>query len=164
MEVDYTKCAFFAADPKTLTLNLAEVDARQAKLRAEREKNAPPVNIDLRKEFNQLRQRLFELQQNAKTYETRCNDAAATVRLLEHRITEALKLKKDAVEAGNLRGERMYEHQVQMLETELTDTKQEFEQYKRYSGMAARALKSFDGHARIEELKLVLDPPLKEKK
>jgi hypothetical protein len=48
----------------------------------------------------------------------------------------------------------------------LLDAQEEFEKNKRYSGQAARALRAFDGVARIEELKGLLDgvPPVKANK
>src|SRR5579872_2351816 len=138
-----------------------QVEETAKKFRAERDAAAPPPGkADCYKEYNQLRQKLFDLKQDAKCYEQRTNDAAGKIRLLEQRINDALKLKKAAAEASNFRGERTYEHQVALLETELADAKEEFEKNKAWSGQAARALKAFDGHARIAELKLLLDAPL----
>jgi len=146
------------ADPKVLTVDFAEIDRRTAQVRAEREAAAPPPGkVDLHKEYNQLRQTLFELTQNAKTFETRANDEAGKVRLIEQRINDAIKEKKAAAEVGNLRGERTYEQAIQRLEAELADAQEEFTKNKHWSGRAARTLKAFDGHARIAELKFVLD-------
>jgi hypothetical protein len=100
---------------------------------------------------------LFDLKQNAKCYEQRANDAAGNIRLIEQRINDAIKEKKTAAEVDNLRGERTYEQAIQRLEAELADAQEQFDKNKRWSGQAARALKSFDGHARIEELKLLVD-------
>ena len=162
MEIkDVTRCAFMAPDPKLMTVDIAKVEAFGAQVRAKRDAAAPPPGKDdLRKEYNQLRQRLFELNQNAKAYEIRTNEASGKVRLLEQRINEALKLKKAASDAGNLLGERTYERQVANLESELLDTKEEFEKNRRWSAQAARALKEFNQHDRIAELKALLDAPL----
>jgi chromosome condensin MukBEF ATPase and DNA-binding subunit MukB len=159
MEIkDVTRCAFMAPDPKLMTVNLGEVEAFGAQVRAQREKAAPPPGkADLHKEYNALRQQLFNLTQNAKAYEQRANDAAGKVRLLEQRINETLKLKADAASAGNLRGERTFENAIQRIESELADAQEEFDKNKRWSGQAARALRAFDGADRLIELKAILD-------
>ena len=126
------------------------LDAKNAVLKAE------PAQV----EYNQLRQKLFDLKQNTKCFEVRTNEAAGKIRNIEQRINDVLKLKKGAAEMGNLRGERNYEQSIQRLETELGDAEQEFEKNKRWNGQVARALKEFDGHARIETLKLLLDQSL----
>jgi hypothetical protein len=164
MEIkDVTHCAFMSPDPKLMTVDLAKVEAFGAQVRAVRDKANPAFagkGIEpARAEYNQLRQKLFDLKQDAKCFEIRTNEAAGRIKLLEGRINEALKLKKAASEADNFRGERTYEHQVASLETELADAQEEFNKNKHWSGQAARALKAFDAHARIEELKAVLDSP-----
>ncbi len=151
-----------AADPeKTREILTFDPDAFARSMKAsrdERDANTPPVNqADLRREYNQLRQKLFDLQQNARAFETRTNEAAGKIRLLEQRINETLKLKKAASDAGNFRGERSYEHGVQLLESELLDAKEEFSKNNRWSTHAARDLRTFNGHGRIAELKALLD-------
>jgi len=148
-------------DPNIFTINITEHEQRMKEMRAKRDAAAPaPGQADLRKEYNQLRQRLFDLEQNAKTFEIRTNEAAGKVRLLEQRINDLLKLKKEAAEAGNLRGERTYERGIQSLETELLDAQEEFRKNKHWSNQAARALRDFDGHDRIAELKAIFDSPV----
>jgi hypothetical protein len=147
-------------DPSVLTVtdgDIKRIEQNVAKLRAQRDKESKPGKADFQKEYNQLRQTLFNLKQDANCYEQRANDAAEKIRLLEQRITEFIKLKKAAAEAGNLRGERTHEQAVQRLESELLDAQEGFEKNKRYSGQAARALQAFDGNGRIEELKGLLD-------
>jgi hypothetical protein len=162
MEVkNIAHCVFMAPDPKLLTIDIAQIERNQAARRAEAEKNTPPPSkADLRKEYNQLRQRLFDCEQNAKAYEIRTNEAAGKVRLLEQRVNEAFKQKKAAAEAGNLRAEINYEHAIQTLESELLDAQDEFTKNKRYGLQAARALKEFNQHGRIAELKAHLEKPL----
>jgi hypothetical protein len=145
-------------DPHIFDIDFAKHEQTMKELRAKRAAATPPPGkADLHKEYNQLRQTLFNLKQDAKCYEQRTNDAAGKVRILEQRISDLIKLKKDAAAENNLRGERTYEKGIQGVESELLDAQEEFEKNKRYSGQAARALKAFDGHARIEELKCVLD-------
>jgi chromosome segregation ATPase len=140
---------------------VAQVEQTAKKMRAERDAAAPPPGkADLHKEYNQLRQKLFDLRQDAKTFEQRTNDADGNVRLLEQRINDVLKEKKSAVAENNLRGERTYEQTIQRLEVELVDAQEEFEKNKRWSVQAARALRAFDGHARIAELKKQIDEGL----
>ena len=163
MEIrDATKTVLFAVtDPNLLTIDLAKHEQNMAKLRAVRDAATPPPGkLDLRKEYNQLRQRLFELRQNAKHYEIRTNDAAGNIRLIEQRIDDLLKQKKAAVAEGNLRGERTFEQAIQRAETELADAKEEFEKNKRWGSASARGLKEFNQHDRIAELKAILDAPL----
>lgn len=158
---DVTKMTFFAPDPKLMTVDLNELTERHREIVAKRDAaEPPPSKADLHREYNQLRQRLFDLRQNAKTFEIRTNEAAGRIHLLEQRINETLKLKKAAAESGNLRGERTYEHQVASLESELLDVKDEYEKNKQWSIQSARALKSFDGHGRIAELNASLSLPV----
>lgn len=137
-----------------------QIEQAQAKRRAQQEKNAPPPDKkDLNKEYNRLRQQLFDLKQNAKCFESRANDAAGNIKLFEQRIDDLLKLKKAATAADNLRGVRFYEHGIQQLENELADANEDYAKNHRWSAQAARALKAFDGHGRIAELKALLDAP-----
>jgi hypothetical protein len=148
--------------PEVFTIteeSLRQIEQNQAARRAQQEKDRVPSKLDLRKEYNQLRQRLFDLQQNAKTFEIRTNESAGKIRLLEQRINDALKEKNIAAGAGNLRGERTYEQAIQRLESELLDAQEEFMKNKRWSIQAARALREFEGHARIEELRMISDSP-----
>ena len=149
-------------DPKVITINLAEHEQRMKVMRAERDAANPQPGkaADLRKEYNTLRQRLFSLKQDAHCFEIRTNEAAGKIRNIQQRIDDVLRLKKEAAAMGNLRGERTYEQSIERLETELGDAEQEFAQNKRWNTQAARALKDFDGHARIEELKAILDSPV----
>jgi predicted RNase H-like nuclease (RuvC/YqgF family) len=160
---DVTKMAFFAVtDPTVLTVDFNKVEEAAKKARATRDAAAPPPDKkDLQKEYNRLRQQLFDLKQNAKGFEQRTNDAAGNVELFEQRIDDLLKLKKAATAADNLRGVRFYEHGIQQLENELADAKEDYEKNHRWSAQAARALKAFDGHGRIAELKAILDSPEK---
>lgn len=147
-------------DPSVFEFDSEKLEQHAAKRRVERDAAAPPPGkADLHKEYNQLRQRLFDLQQNAKTFEIRTNEAGGKIRNFEHRINEALRQKREAFDAGNLRGERSFEHSVATLETELADAKEEFEKNKRWSGQAARALREFNQHDRIAELKALLSGP-----
>jgi hypothetical protein len=137
---------------------IKQVEETTKQIRAKQDAEAPaPDKLDLRKEYNRLRQQLFDIQQNAKCYEIRTNEAAGQVHLIEQRITEALKNKKAAIEAHNLRGERMYEWQVTSLETELADAQVELSKNRRWSIEAGRALKNFPSHDRIAELKAMLE-------
>lgn len=162
---DVTKMSFFAADPKLMTVDFDDLTRKHKQRIADREQHTPPPGKeDLHKEYNQLRQTLFNLKQDAKCFEIRTNDAAGNVRLVEQRISDALKLKKAASAEGNLRGERSAEQAIQRLETELVNAQEAFTKNRNWNTQAARALKAFDGHARIEELRLALDAPLPEAK
>jgi hypothetical protein len=166
MEItNIARCAFMTPDPKLLTVDFADLAQRAAQTRADRDAAAPPPGkADLRKEYNDLRQRLFNLKQDAKTFEIRTNESAGRIRLIEERIDNLLRLKKEAAEMGNLRGERTYEQSLERLETELGDAQEEFSKNKAWNTQATRALKAFDGHGRIEELRLLLETPSSEAK
>lgn len=126
----------------TATIQAAQdLDAKNAQLKVE------PVRV----QYNTLRKQLFDLQEWAKHAEIYCNSKAGEVKQLERRITDIIKQKKAAVD--NPRAERNFEHQIQLLETELLDAEKEFKRAKIQSGNAARGLKAFDGHQRIKELK-----------
>ncbi len=144
------------ADPKLMVIDIAAHEQRMTEHRAARDKAQPPKPQPARVEYNQLRQQLYDLQQHAKHTEDYCNTQVAEVKLLERRIDDVLKLKKSAVEEGNLRGERNYENQIQMLETTLFDAKKELTRATVQSGRAGRGLKAFAGRQRIEELKAEL--------
>lgn len=130
----------------------AEVERQAAEQRA---KQPAPVRTttDLRVEYNSLRRKLFELQQNARSLETKTNELAGKVHNLEQRLSEVLTKKKAFAKDNNLLGERHQEHTAKALEVEIEDAVKEFEQHKRWSASAFRELRNFDGHARLAELK-----------
>jgi hypothetical protein len=131
----------------------AEVEQRAKEMRVARDAANPPKVEPAGVELNRLRKELFDLQQWAKYAEIHCNNVAGTVKGLEQRLTEVLKHKKIASDAGNLLAERNYEHSASLLESELVDAKEEFTRAKKQSSNNARALREFDGQARIAELK-----------
>lgn len=157
---DVTKMAFFAVtDPKLITVDFARIDKAQIERRATMEKLNPPVPDSAQVELNKLRNQLFNLQQRVKDTETYANNIAGTVDLLEQRLVKVLREKKEANEAGNLLRERHCEQTAKQLESEVADAKKEHARAKRESANATRALKAFDGHARIAELKAQLETP-----
>ena len=137
--------------------DIAKIEQQQAARRAVEEKAKPTE--PLRVELNRLRNQLFTLQQNAHATEVRVNNEAGTVRLLEQRITEAIKSKKQCEEAGNLLGGRSYEHQIQSLEEELADTRERLLKNQRYNAGAARELRTWQSEngPRLLELKKEVD-------
>jgi hypothetical protein len=117
---------------------------------AVRKLNETAKPIELHKEYNRLRQDLFNFQEWAKHSEIYCNDKAGEVKLLETRVTDLIKQKKAAT---NPILERRLEQALVTLETELADVKSEFKRAKTQSTNAARALKGFNGHEAIAALK-----------
>ena len=146
--------------PQDFVIDIEKVEEAGKKMRAARDAANPPKPEPARAEYNRLRQQLFDAQRWAKDAEIYCNDQAGNVRLLEQRINDLLKKKKQAIAEGKLGDERICEHQLQLMETELIDAKQEFHRATRQSAQAARALKAFDDHERIAELKKQLDESL----
>ena len=159
VNTDVTKMSFFAADPKLMTVDLEQLGKMHKDTVAQRETLNPPQPEPARQEYNRLRQQLYNLQQQAKNAEVYCNNKADEVRGLEQRINDVLKRKKQAVAEGHLGQERLCEHQLQQLERELPDAKDEATKAKHWGAQAARALKAFDGHARISELVKELETP-----
>lgn len=141
------------ADQKHLTIDYAAVDAQMAARRAAMEIANPPAKIAPKVEHNRLVSQLFDLKQNCKCFEIRVNEFAGQVHQLEGRITDELKEKKKCVADGNLRGERFYEHRVELLEDELADAKLRLQGARSNNTASIRALKAFDGHERIAELR-----------
>ncbi len=144
-------------NPEAFTITDADItrnEQAQAKRRAEMEKINPPKPVPARQEYNRLRQELFSLKQSAQGCETRVNNIAGEVHLLEERITGLIK-KKKATE--NPLAERTCEHQIQLLETDLLDAQERLIKAKRDNTLTVKALKNFDQHERIAELKKQLD-------
>lgn len=159
MEVNLIKTAAFAVQDKSLiTVNLADVEKSAKERREFFEKANPPKPEPAQVELNKLRSQLFSLQQAVKNTEIYANNKAGEVELLEQRLAEALKKKNEYGGAGNLLAERACEHSVQRLEGELVDAKKEYTIAKHRSAQATRALRTFDGAARIIELKAQLEP------
>jgi hypothetical protein len=156
-------------NPDLFKFDEKEFEARQKKMRAERDAANPArdsVHPDTipRDEYNRLNQELFNLKQDAKAFETRADEAQGQIELIEQRINRALKLKKAAVDEGNLRGERTYEQAIQRMERELVEAQEEFTKARHCSAQAARNLKAFGGHGRMAELKKQLEQPLPDAK
>jgi hypothetical protein len=152
---DVTKMVFFAAPAALMTVNLEDINKAQAARRATSDKlneKAPEV----RKEYNELRSRLYQLTAFAKDAEIYCNTQADLVKHLEQQITVQLLTKKKAEADGNLRFERTLEHGIIQWESELLDAKLEFQRAKTQSSRAGAALKAFDGYAEIKRLKAQL--------
>lgn len=164
---NYAALAFRAnleKDPNAFTItdeDVKKIEQRQAARRAVEEKAKPTEKPTepLRVELNRLRNQLFTLQQNAHATEVRVNNEAGTVRLLEQRITEAIKSKKQCEEAGNLIGARSDEHGIQTLEEELADTRERLLKNQRYNAGAARELRTWQSEngPRLLELKKEVD-------
>jgi hypothetical protein len=133
---------------------LATIEKQQAARRAVDNKiNAKPEAA--RSEYNRLNGQLFNLTQHAKATESRVNNVAGTVKLLEVRTAEALKIKKQHEDAGNLMGARTYERQIQGLEDELVDEREKLIKEQGYNQGAARALRTWqtENGPRLLELK-----------
>lgn len=157
MEVkNVAHCAFFAPDPKLMTVDLAQVNKAAKERREKDQKLNPPVKVSAQIEYNRLKQRLFDLTRWAESAEVNRNNKAGTVELLEQNITSTFKEKKKYAEAGNALAERYCERTIQRFESDLTEAKRELKSATANNAQATRALKDFDGHARIEELKAEL--------
>jgi len=141
------------ADPSIMAIDIEGNEKKQAARRAEMDKLNPPAKIAPKIEYNQLQSRLFALNQDCKAFAVRVNQWAGAIHQLEGRIADLLKHKKKAAEEGNVRGERSYEHQVELLEDELADANIKLQGALSQNAGAIRALKAFNGHERIKELK-----------
>src|SRR5579872_5929358 len=137
--------------PEVFTINSEELDAKLKQGREARQKldavNHVPEGPA--KELARLRRELFCLTERAKSTETYCCNKAGEVKLLERRLTEAIKQKKVAVADGNERAERNCEHAIKQLEVELVDVEKECQRARRVSAGAAADLKQWSHYARV---------------
>lgn len=156
---DVTTCVFMKPPAELMTVDFEHLSAMHKATVAQRETLNPPEPEPTRAEYNRLRQQFYDLRQQAKNAEVHCNNKADEVKGLEERINDLLRKKKHAVAEGHLGQERLCEHQLQQLEKELVDVKDEFSKAKHWSTQAARALKAFEGHERIAVLKAELETP-----
>src|SRR5579862_3942426 len=138
-----TSAVFAVTDPKLITVDFDAINKQTQEHRATWAKLNPPVPVPIRAEYNKLRQRLYDLQQQAKGAETNLENRAGTVANLEQRINNTLKEKKAAIAEGALGQERACEHRIQLLEIELKDAKQLHAEAKHWNAQATRGLKSF---------------------
>jgi chromosome segregation ATPase len=142
---NYAGMAFRAnleKNPDLMTFDVEKHEATQKKRREAEAKANPSKVTPLQVELNKLRGELFNLQQNAKGTEQRVNNEAGNIKLLEKRVTEAIKSKKQYEDDGNLLGARTLERQIQELETELNDTRERLVKEQRYNAGAARELRN----------------------
>jgi hypothetical protein len=167
MEVkNIARCAFMAPDPQLMTVDFENINKHQKEHREFLDKaNAAKAEPGSKQEeLQKLRRQLFGLKQAVESTEVFENNKAGEVQLLEHRLNEALTKKKAAAHSGNLLAERRQEHNIQLLESELAEAKKEYNFAKQRSVHATRALRNFDGAARIVELQALLEKPLPDAK
>jgi hypothetical protein len=152
---DVTRMAFFAPDPKLITIDLAAHEQRMKQMRAERD--AQPVRTEgPAEELRKLKHTLFNLEQCAMNTEINTNNKAGEVKLLEHQLTEAINKKKVAVASGNALAERHCEHSIARLENEKLAAERLFHNARRVSAGAAHDLKEWPHRERIEELQKIV--------
>ena len=135
---------------KQLAASAKERQARDAK-------NTEMRNTaqELRKEYNQLRQQLFDLKQWVHSSETRLNESAGQIRNIEQQFNSLLEQKK-ATESP--KGQHNIERTILRLETELTEEKKKHKSLSLENESAVRQLKAFDV-SRIDALKAELEAP-----
>jgi hypothetical protein len=153
---DVTKMAFFAPDPKLITIDLAAHEKRMTQMRADRDAANPPRSEGPASELRNLRSELFKVEQCAMNTEINTNNKAGEVKLLEHQLTEAINKKKVAVANGNALAERHCEHSIARLESEKFEAEKLFNRARRVSAEAARALKEWPHRERIDELQKIV--------
>jgi len=139
-------------DPAHITINIEANEQRATEQRVARDAANPPRQEPAQRELARLQSELFNLTSRAKNTEVYANNKAAEVRLLETRINDLLKLKKQASDGGNLVGERSYEHGAALLETEKAEAEAAFNRARKVSAGAANDLKAWPHHARLKEL------------
>jgi hypothetical protein len=141
-------------DPTITTIDIAANEKKAAAFRKAQDKANPVEPVPAKVELARLRSQLFKLQETAKSLEVKVNNEAGNVMLFESNIKKLLVAKKTAEAAGNLLGARNYEHQIQLLETELADAQARLVNERRYNGAAVRELLAFKKEfgPRIEEL------------
>jgi hypothetical protein len=152
---DVTKMAFFAPDPKLMTVDFNQIEQKAKEIRKARD--AQPVRSEgPAGELARLRNELFLLEQRAKHTEVYTNNKAGEVKLLEQQLISVLKQKKNYGDNGNLLAARNCEHQIERLEDERDVAAREFERARKQSAGAAIVLKEWPHHERLKELQKIV--------
>ncbi|HKV79751.1 MAG TPA: hypothetical protein VJP02_16495 [Candidatus Sulfotelmatobacter sp.] len=152
MEYDITKCVFMRPDPSLITIDLAKHEQTAKEMRAARDAANPPRSEGPAEELRKLRRDFFNLESRAKNTEIYCNNKAGEVKLLEQRLTDAIKEKRKAVEAGNDLAARNHEHAITRHEDEKAVAEKEFNRAQRVAAQAANELKHWPHGERVAEL------------
>lgn len=105
--------------------------------------------LELQREYNALRTKLFELQQECRGCENHVNEAAGKIVNLEKRINILKGLLALAVSP---QGEKSYKHQIRLAEEELAEAKDAHHLACRYNRKAVKQLREFD-QSKITELR-----------
>jgi hypothetical protein len=92
--------------------------------------------------YNELRNQLFTLQQNAKATETLVNITVDKIRHHEERIGKLKELAKAAT--TNPHEERMYLHQLKLEQGYLADAQDELFKARKRNSESVKALRQFD--------------------
>ena len=102
---NYAGMAFRAnleKNPDLMTFDVEKHEATQKKRREAEAKANPPKVTPLQVELNQLRDELFNLQQNAKGTERRVNNEAGNIKCLSNESTLPSKRRKDMIAGWQL--------------------------------------------------------------
>jgi NAD-dependent SIR2 family protein deacetylase len=141
-------------NPDLMAFDLEKFEQTLKEKRAAAVKLNPPKPEPALQEYNRLNSQLFALTQNAHGLEVRVNNDTGNVREFESRITKTLKTKKQHEEFGNLLGARSYEYQIQLLENELADAREQLVKDQHQNSGAARELRTWqtENGPRLKEL------------
>ena len=113
----------------------------------------PPKPQNPYEEYRQLRGRLYQLEQAVEHSTTYFTNIEGNVALLQQNLQHTERSKNQALNVGNVRSERNTDHTIARLKEELFDVQKDFRRAKNNKERAAEALKAFDQHERIAELK-----------
>jgi hypothetical protein len=144
------------ARPQDFTINVAEVEAKNAAVRKQRLKDSPPKQTPPRRELEQLLAKRYQLGQDTTHSKTRVTNDLNNVLHIEGLIDGFLKAKKACVVSGLLGQERWIESRIVTSEAELKDAQAKSKDSLRNHQACVQALNSWDGQARIAELQAEL--------
>jgi chromosome segregation ATPase len=110
------------------------------------------AGLALEQEYNQLRLKLYQLQEECKGCECHVNEAAQGIKNKEKELNTLKVMLATAVEMNNPLQEKAVKHLINKTEGELADWKDKHHLASRYNKKAVAQLREFD-KSRIDDLR-----------
>jgi chromosome segregation ATPase len=108
--------------------------------------------LELQTEYNKLRNRLFQLQQECRGCENHINEAAGKIKNAEKQLNTLKVMLSVATELNNPLQEKAVKHRIAQVEGELADAQDAWHLATRYNKKAVKQLREFD-KSRIDDLR-----------
>jgi chromosome segregation ATPase len=110
------------------------------------------AGLELEREYNQLRLKLYQLQDECRGCENHVNEAAQGIKNTEKQLRTLNVMLATAVEMNNPLQEKAVKHLINKTEGELADWKDKHHLASRYNKKAVKQLREFD-KSRIDDLR-----------